>query len=593
MKRKSFVVCCSACLAVLQLVSNISAAPTDPVPTTTFPKLPIREITAFKDGHAVVAHEGELPTDAQGNVVMDYLPVPVIGTFWPYSTDPRARLTAVTAGQRLVTIDRTAITLRELLMGNVGSEVIVTEMGGGQYAGTIREIPRRSGAELNATSASNMPERMTENGNVLLLETKEGLRTISIDRVQDVTFKGDHNNKTTIEEFRNLLTLKLDWGRSTPAKSAKVGLFYVQKGVRWIPSYRVEIDGKGKAVVKMQATLINELADLDDVSVNLVVGVPTFTFKDTIDPMALQQNLAQLSPYFQTDMGGRNGLFASQFSNALMSQAARSSEYVPTSGGATGGNLGPEIGDAGKTEDQFVYTVKHVTLRKGERMIVPVTEFTVPYRDVFALDIPVAPPQEIRASFGSDQQRDLARLLRGLKVMHEIRLTNSSAYPFTTAPALIIRDNRVLAQGMMTYTSIGATADLAVTAALDFQVNKSERESKRTPNALIENGNQYSRVDLAGKVSITSHRSDIAEIEVRRFVFGTVDSANQDARIEMINPLEDGDFQSGSGYPGWWGWYGWPYWWNYQNGVAQITWKVKVDAKQPFELNYEWHYFWR
>ena len=43
------------------------------------------------------------------------------------------------------------------------------------------------------------------------------------------------------------------------------------------------------------------------------IGVPTFAFKDTLDPIALQQNLAQLSQYFQTDTGGRNSPLASQF----------------------------------------------------------------------------------------------------------------------------------------------------------------------------------------------------------------------------------------------------------------------------------------
>jgi len=56
-----------------------------PRPATTFGKLPIKELTVFKDGHACVAQEGELPIDDKGNVVMDYLPTPVIGAFWPYS----------------------------------------------------------------------------------------------------------------------------------------------------------------------------------------------------------------------------------------------------------------------------------------------------------------------------------------------------------------------------------------------------------------------------------------------------------------------------------------------------------------------------
>jgi len=135
----------------------------------------------------------------------------------------------------------------------------------------------------------NSSERLPEKGNLILLKTAEGVKAIAIDRIQEVTFPHSHKPAAASEEFRNLLHLKLDWGKTKPAKSANVGLFYLQKGVRWIPSYKIELDGKGSAAVKLQATLLNELADLEDVSVNLVIGVPTFAFKDTVDPMAIQQ----------------------------------------------------------------------------------------------------------------------------------------------------------------------------------------------------------------------------------------------------------------------------------------------------------------
>src|ERR1019366_5559563 len=213
------------------------------------------------------------------------------------------------------------------------------------------------------------------------------------------------------EEFRSLLTLKLDWAKAKPAKTANVGLFYLQKGVRWIPSYKVEIDGDGNAAVQLQATLLNELADLEDVSVNLVIGGPTFVFKDTIDPIALQQDLAQMSQYFRTDTGGRNGLLDSNFSNAIMAQQqmAGNIEYRPASRPGAGSSLGPEIGEAGKNEDLFASNVQHVTLKRGERMVLPIAEFTVPYKDVFTLELPFGPPPEMRGNLNSEQQRELAR----------------------------------------------------------------------------------------------------------------------------------------------------------------------------------------
>ena len=267
-------------LALAQMLSITALAAEKAAPLSTFGKLPIKEITVFKDGHAFVAHEGEMPTDDQGNVVMDYLPSPVVGTFWPYAAEKRAKLTSVVASQKRVLVERTALNLRELLEANVGAEAIITESGAAPYYATIVALPARSAEEQAATSPPNSGERLPEKGSLILLKTAEGVKAIAVDRIQEVTFKQAHKPAASSEEFRNLLTLKLDWGKAKPAKSANVGLFYLQKGVRWIPSYKVEIDGEGKAAVKLQATLLNELADLEDVSVNLVIGVPTFAFKD-------------------------------------------------------------------------------------------------------------------------------------------------------------------------------------------------------------------------------------------------------------------------------------------------------------------------
>jgi hypothetical protein len=573
-------------------MSVIAAEPA--VPLSTFSTLPIKEITVFKDGHAFVAHEGDLPTDDQGNVVMDFLPAPVLGTFWAYSADHQAKLTSVLSSRKRVLVDRTALSLRELLEANIGADALVTESGANAYEATIIGLPTRSGAEQDATNPANTGERLPEKGSLILLKTAEGTKAVPIDRIQEVTFKQTHKAMVTNEEFRNLMTLKLDWGRSKPAKSAKVGLFYLQKGMRWIPEYKIEIDGQGNAKVKLQATLVNELADLADASVNLVVGVPAFAFKDTIDPMALQQNLAQLSPYFQADAGARNGPLAAQFSNAIMAQQQlRVADYNPVGMPGEGGLLGPGLGETSKTEDLFVFNVPHVTLKRGERMVLPIAEFTLPYKDIFALELSFAPPAELRGNLSSDQQREMARLLNAPKAMHKLRLTNTSKYPLTTAPALMIREGRVLAQGLMTYTPTGASVDLSVTTAVDFQCQKSESETKRTPNAMVENGNSYSRIDLGGKISLTSHRPQPAEIEVTRYVLGSADQADHDAQIENVNLFENADWLGAGDYPYWWGWYGWPSWWHYINGVSRITWKITLQPDQTLSLSYDWHYFWR
>jgi hypothetical protein len=127
------------------------------LPMATFAKLPITELTVFKDGHAFVAHDGQMPTDDKGNVVMDYLPAPVIGTFWPYSAEKKARLAGVVASQKRVVVERTALDLRELIEANTGTEAIVWETGASHYDATIVGFPARSTEELAATSPPNTP----------------------------------------------------------------------------------------------------------------------------------------------------------------------------------------------------------------------------------------------------------------------------------------------------------------------------------------------------------------------------------------------------------------------------------------------------
>src|SRR3954464_6351802 len=97
-------------------------------PLTALARMPVKEITVFKDGHAFLLHSGKMPTDAKGNVALDALPQPVLGTFWPYSADKNAKLTAVTASVRKVKLERTALALRELIEANVGAQISITEL---------------------------------------------------------------------------------------------------------------------------------------------------------------------------------------------------------------------------------------------------------------------------------------------------------------------------------------------------------------------------------------------------------------------------------------------------------------------------------
>ena len=546
------------------------------VPFQQIAPLPVREVTIFKDGHAFVLQEGEMPV-ANGEIVLDDLPVPVLGTFWAYANG--AKLNSVTASRQLVSFERNAQSLRDLLQANIGAQISVRE-DNKRYDATILSVPSGSHGVLlylsNSGSSTPSPPQ------IILLQTRDGVRVVPIDSLTDVIFKNALKPSRPGQEYRNLLRLQLD---GAPAR-ATVGLTYLQRGIRWIPSYRIALDGKGGANVKMQAALVNDLIDLNKVTANLVIGVPSFAFQDSIDPIALQYTPQQLSPFFGTD--SRNAL-----SNAIQGQ------FGGGFGGSGNYNLarnenvevsGPELGEGTKNEDFFLFPVKNITLAKGERMIFPIAQYDLQYQDIFTSEAPPAPPAELYRGFSAEQQKTIADKLTQANVLHKIRLTNTGQQPLTTAPTLIESDGRVLAQTLMTYTATGGRSDLDLAPAVDVTVKRRENETRRTPDALKVDGANYQRVDVEGSFTVTSYRDAPLTLELTRQFAGEVDAASDAGAIRKVGVGDDDNALQKPDLPFWWnygnGWRG-------LNGLGEVKWTLEVPAKKSVELTYQYHYFWR
>src|SRR5688500_1366460 len=79
-------------LLAFTFVASSPARAEPAAPLEALAKMPVKEITVFKDGHALVLHAGKMATDKNGDVIMDYLPHPVLGTFWPYSSEKDVKL---------------------------------------------------------------------------------------------------------------------------------------------------------------------------------------------------------------------------------------------------------------------------------------------------------------------------------------------------------------------------------------------------------------------------------------------------------------------------------------------------------------------
>jgi len=399
---------------------------------------------------------------------------------------------------------------------------------------------------------------------------------MNIDRVLDVVFLGECATSTAETEFRNLLTLHLQWGNRPPQKTARVGMMYVQKGVRWIPQYRLVLDGKGSANLHLQASLINELTDFTNAEVGLVIGVPSFAYKGTLDPLALQQTLAQLSPHFRE---GRDVL-----SHALMTQAPRMAE---SAGGYGGGgpvpDTGPEVTEADKSEDLFVFTVKGVSLRKGERMALPVAEYSLEYKDVYTLYVSPFENAPAGNPLPKPRQGELQSALTAPKVIHKVRLTNTTSHPFTTAPMLLLLGDTVLAQDTMTYTPPKGSLDIPIATAVDIPVKKVDRGLKRTAKSVTINHIDDTLVEVEGTLTLTNYSDKTVYLEVTRHVLGEVQSTTPEAQVSKLSVMgQPITFVTSAGQVG-----------GEMNPLTQIVWKFSLAPGKSAELKCVWQYYTR
>ena len=554
---KTFVV-----LVPLLLSSSLLAQVPSPAAPAVLAatRLPVKEVTVFKDGHAYLIREAALPADGNGKVVLDELPQPVLGTFWPYATDG-ARLVSAKAGREKVTTEVAVMDLRQLARVNVGKDVLVVTHDKDRLEGKLLGVPSRQ-----ADAAAG-------DGELLLLQTASGTRALPLGQVRELEVRGDYVGRIAVEEHKERLVLTVAGGGA----AAKVGVMYVQQGLRWIPAYRIDIDGAGKARVQFEATLVNDLVDLEQAAVNLVVGVPRFEFEGLLDPISLQDEMAQVANASRDRHDFRNAL-----SNSLRTQSAAFQSQ--------GQEPAPAVSAGEAAEDLFVFTVRDVTLRKGERLVLPIAAFELTYRDVYRLDVPFAPPMEVRQGLQSERLIELARQLAAPKARHVLRLKNGTDAPLTTAPALVLANGRVLAQARLTYTSKGREIDLEINPALDLRVETEEHETKRDPGPIRLGSDTYGRVEVAGAILLWNGKPQPVTVEVTRRVLGLADQVGQGGTHKQLDLLQA---WHGGSQPGWWGWWSWPHWWFVHNGFGEFRWQVELAAGATARLEGSWHYFWR
>ena len=522
-------------------------------PKTSLTLEPIH-IAAFKNGVGIVRAKVELP-DANGSYRIHPLPDSTMGTFW-LNWHKDIQLTEITATQAKTTNASPASSIHELLEANIGKSLILT-FNDEKYSQSfykIIDIPvREHPGPISPQKEDVLPPPIPERGNIILIQNQAGddnpILALPISKIESIelpinaAYELEKHNIENVIEFKSSLSGNINPDHPT------VFVTYLANGIAWTPSYVIDISEEDNAVLSAKSVIMNDLLPLDEVEAELIVGFPHIQFSH-------KNSAFSLTPYQQIvermedrrvveDFAMQNTFYAG--AQVRMADAARPS--MPAA---------PVAGT--QTEDLYFYQIDSVSLKRGERGYFPLFAAEIPYEHVYTWDIPNYIDRNNNYRFDLVEAPQV--------IWHSLKLTNTHNQPWTTAPAMVMKDNRVLGQDTLGYTSPNSETNLKITQALDIQAEVNEYETARQRGALQHQRRNYDLVTVKGTIAITNYKSEEVTLEISKLLSGEVSNADGDP---SINKLAEGLRSI--------------------NSTSQIQWNIDIqpglDNKITLEYNYQ------
>ncbi len=498
----------------------------------------IKRVAVFKNGYAFTYREGDAATN--GNwAYTTKTPIGVLGTVWGYSTTPNVRVNQLLASEVTNSSTERVVNLTEFLIANEGAKIRAEVVGGDAKARTyegvyeiispmrgFKNVVKLSGDQNYNSSDQSL---LQSYGLTIIIKTENGVLAFSAQRIESVEVIGQAKWEKPKSEKQIRLGIKTEGAKD--GQKINLGVAALERGIRWIPAYRVEVKGDPikEAKLELEANVINDLADLNNSEINFVVGVPHFLFQDTVSPLSINTAFAGVSSNFR-----RRDV--NQYSNAITSQV--SSDY------ATDGvdrDASPTVLEEEKTtsfsaEQLYLYQTNQLNLKKGERATMRLFSLTVPCTEVFEWtinDVNDAHARYLNSNYSGQNQQITSLQDLTTKVWYALKLKNTTGMPWTTAPAISFREWKPLGQDLLKFTTIGGEEVLRVTPATEVVGTHTLEEKERVRQKLRWNGSDYDfdLVTVVGTIKLRNVKKQPVELVLTRNLVGEVTSASDDGKI--------------------------------------------------------------
>lgn len=443
-------------------LSAATLAQTAPKNLTFATKL--KSVAVFRDGFGYYVREGRVKLE-DGWATTDLVPAAVKGTVWFYSLDPGDKIDTIVIGRENKILFGSAKEIRAKLQDKIGLRLAVTTQAGQHFEGELSKIL----------------------DDMLLLKVGDAYNAIPYDQVKTLELLG--------------FPVRIKVATSNPSKVADIGVAYLQEGIRWEPSYILDLR-KGAATLSLRATMQNTTEKLDKTDVFFVVGSPFVANRGIEDMMA---HIPGATPGLAAKLDAKK-------------PSDRDAEAEPAMA------MPPQTSAALSREES------------GELYYYKKADLSLETTDVAMVSIFDAP---VQASPRFEWNAD------GEEVSYLLSILNKTGQPLTTGPVFVMEDGRALGQENVRYTPAGGTAEVRLSQGIGLKVEKTEAEQKR--GAPVQIGKtDFVPVTLRGVLTITNFRTAPAVLTITKTMRGKVNVLSDGGIVKQTqilngepNPIND------------------------------------------------------
>ncbi len=528
-------------------------------------KAEIQKLTLFKNGLGFVVSRAVLPENSS-TVRLGQLPVPSFGTFWigyPKGVKVQSLITSMEETARNIP----AQSIGQLVQANAGRRVVVhtgdRDIEGIVMAAALPEpAPPAPGPYFMSPRTPdpyNSDQRPAPQADILMIKTDKGTVVLSPGSVIRAEFT--ERDPVATVPFRTVspsIRIQLE----KPAGGESVTVSCLAHGVTWVPGYLIDLSDPKTAKFSAHAEVINELADFDNVSLQLTTGFPNLKFGELLSPIAKSQALADFLRSLSgggTAQGGGRSMLMSQM--AVLTSNSRAdddmSSLVPGYSTATEGLV---------AEDFFFYPVKDLSLKKDETAWIPLFTADMPYKHIYTWKVPDFLDENDHYRTAAEQTD------RGKteEVWHSCRLVNTLTMPLTTASAQFITNGEFTGQDLCYYTAPKTETTIRINKALNILADQAESEVERKRDATVIHGYHYDLVKIRGELKLRNRIDKTVDVEVTKELSGEV--------LETLPRA--GDVKTARGL-------------KQVNTKHILTWVVQIEPGEDKTVTYQYQVYFR